>query len=233
MMYVHNLTKLKSVNFVTWSLEVEVQFYIPAPLLGCLYAICSAVTRRGMIVAFILVSMYVYTLTPHRASRNLPGQLQFFMVGFLVADIRAGSTKSSIQYWWDAISVGAWYLIVVLPSRVSNLVLPVLILLACLSAFNGPITRRVLRTRWIALTGGMCYSFYLMHMLVISTVFKVSQRWIIPNDFTLSAVIQIAVLGPCVYLFCTAYYITIERPCMDPIWPRKVLTKLFRRQTRE
>jgi peptidoglycan/LPS O-acetylase OafA/YrhL len=93
MVYVHNFTKLESVNFVTWSLEVEVQFYFLAPLLGCLYAIRSAVLRRGVMVGAVLVSMYVYTLTPYKASWNLPGHLQFFMVGFLLGDLRARSLR--------------------------------------------------------------------------------------------------------------------------------------------
>jgi peptidoglycan/LPS O-acetylase OafA/YrhL len=234
MIYVHNFTNLESLNFVTWSLEVEVQFYLIAPLLGCLYTIRSAVVRRGVMVSLILVSMYVYTLTTCKASWNLPGQLQFFMVGFLLADLRAGRTESTIKYWWDAVSLGLWAMIFLLPYRLGTLLLPALILLACLSVFNGPVTRKVLRTRWVALTGGMCYSFYLMHMLVISAAFKVTQRWIMHSSFVLSYVIQVVVLGTCIYVFCTTYYVLIERPCMDKQWPRKLLAKLFKhRQTRE
>jgi peptidoglycan/LPS O-acetylase OafA/YrhL len=134
MMYVHNFTSLDSVNFVTWSLEVEVQFYILVPLLGCLYAIRSAVVRRGVMVCLLLASMYVHMLTQSKASLNLPGQLQFFMVGFLLADLRAGRTESTIKAWWDAVGVSAWALLFLLPGRVSLLVLPALILLACLRA---------------------------------------------------------------------------------------------------
>jgi peptidoglycan/LPS O-acetylase OafA/YrhL len=228
MAYFHNFTSLESVNFVTWSLEVEVQFYIIAPLLGGLYAIRSAVVRRGVMGGLIVGSMVISTLTHSRASWNLPGQLQFFMVGFLLADLRADHTQASSR-WWDAVSLAAWLAIFLLPAKQNALALPALILIAYLGTFNGPTARHVFRTRWVALTGGMCYSFYLMHMLVISTVFKVTQRWIVPTSFTLSYMIQIVVLGMCVYAFCTTYYIIIERPCMDQQWPRKVLAKLSAR----
>jgi peptidoglycan/LPS O-acetylase OafA/YrhL len=230
MAYIHGMTNLESINFVTWSLEVEVQFYILAPLLGCLYAIQSAVVRRGVMVLFIGISMALHTFPSTKVSMNLPGQLQFFMVGFLLADLRAGRNESTIKGWWDAVSVGALTLIFWLPERFSVGLLPGLILLVCLSAFNGPVTRQVLREPWIALTGGMCYSFYLMHMLVISTVFKLTRRLVNPSSFTLSYLVQAVALEPCIYLCCTAFYVFIERPCMDPLWPSKVFAKLSKQQ---
>ena len=72
----------------------------------------------------------------------------------------------------------------------------------------------------------MCYSFYLMHMLVISIAFRLTRRLIIPSNLPLSFLIQATLLGACIYLFCTAYYILIERPCMDPKWPHKLRTWL-------
>ena len=53
MVYLHNFTNLPPINFVTWSLEVEVQFYILAPVLGLLYAISSTLVRRSAIVSLI------------------------------------------------------------------------------------------------------------------------------------------------------------------------------------
>jgi peptidoglycan/LPS O-acetylase OafA/YrhL len=172
---------------------------------------------------FILASMYIFTLTQYKISWNLPGQLQFFMVGFLLADLRIAGSRTS--RWWDAASLFAWLLIFLLPIQLNNLALPGLILVAYLGAFNGPAARRIFRRKWIALTGGMCYSFYLMHMLVISAVFKWSKHLMVSN-FMLSFLIQTVVLGAFIYVFCTAYFVLIERPCMDPKWPQKLLRPL-------
>jgi peptidoglycan/LPS O-acetylase OafA/YrhL len=226
--YIRNFTSIPPINLVTWSLEVEVQFYLLAPLLGYLYAISSPVLRRGTMVALIVASA-VFKYNGHGvASLNLPGQLQFFLVGFLLADLRATRTDSQINRWWDAVSLVVWVAIFALPYR-QDFVLAPLILLAYLATFNGPITRKILSTQWIALTGGMCYSFYLMHMLVISTVFKLTRRLIIPSNFLLSYLIQVVLLGTCIYLFSTAYYVLIERPCMDQRWPRKLWTWISNR----
>jgi peptidoglycan/LPS O-acetylase OafA/YrhL len=60
-------------------------------------------------------------------------------------------------------------------------------------------------------------------MLVISIVFRLTRRWIIPSSLVLSYLIQVVLLGACIYLFCTGYFVLIERPCMDPNWPRKLV----------
>jgi peptidoglycan/LPS O-acetylase OafA/YrhL len=225
-LYVHNFTTLKTLNFVTWSLEVEVQFYILAPLLGCLYAIPSTVVRRGIIVSLILSSAIFQNVSHGVAARSLPGQLQFFLIGFLIADFRSDRSKSTTSRWWDIVSLASWIAIFATPARYIAFSLPALIFLAYLAVFNGPISRQIFRTRWIALTGGMCYSFYLMHMLVIDSAVKITRRFLIPSNLPLSFLIQIVLLGSCIYIFCTGYFVLIERPCMDPRWPRKVIARL-------
>jgi peptidoglycan/LPS O-acetylase OafA/YrhL len=224
--YLHNFTTLKTLNFVTWSLEVEVQFYILAPVLGYLYAISSPVLRRGIIVSLIVASAIFQYSSHGAASRNLPGQLQFFLVGFLLADLRATRTASTTSRWWDMVSLVVWVAIFTIPVAYISFSFPALILIAYLAAFNGPASRQVFRTPWIALTGGMCWSFYLMHMLIIYSVMELTRRLLVPSNLPLSFLIQTALIGPCICVFCTIYFVLIERPCMDPNWPRKLIARL-------
>jgi peptidoglycan/LPS O-acetylase OafA/YrhL len=227
--YLHNFFALPSLNLVTWSLEVEIQFYLLVPVLGYLYAISSAILRRGIIVSLIVASAVFQHHTHGVISWSLPGQLQYFMVGFLLADLRATRTESQIHRWWDLVSLIVWVAIFAIPFEMTYLLLPLLILIAYLATFNGPVTRKIFSTNWIALTGGMCYSFYLMHMLVISIAFKLTRRFIIPSNLLYSYLIQVVLLGACITVFCTAYFVLIERPCMDPNWPHKLRVRLFGR----
>lgn len=220
--YLHNFFALPSLNLVTWSLEVEIQFYLLVPVLGFLYAVSSPILRRGIMVSLIVASAVFQHHTHGVVSWSLPGQLQYFLVGFLLADLRATRTESQVHRWWDLVSLIVWVAIFAIPYEMTYLLLPLLILIAYLATFNGPVTRQIFRTEWIALTGGMCYSFYLMHMLVISIAFKLTRRFIIPSNLLLSYLIQVVLLGACITVFCTAYFVLIERPCMDPNWPHKL-----------
>jgi peptidoglycan/LPS O-acetylase OafA/YrhL len=224
--YLNNFFHLTKINFVTWSLEVEVQFYLLAPVFGYLYALSSTVVRRSLIVALILASAYLQFVSQGVASQNLPGQLQFFLIGFLLADLRATRTDATTSCWWDLVSPIAWITIFALPVRYISFSFPALILLAYLAIFNGPVTRQIFRTQWVALTGGMCYSFYLMHMLVINAGFKLTQCFVFSSSLSLSFLIQTILLGASIGVFCTAYFVLIERPCMDPNWPRKLIARL-------
>jgi peptidoglycan/LPS O-acetylase OafA/YrhL len=230
--YVHNLFPgMEPVNFVAWSLEVEVQFYILAPVLGLLYVIRSTWTRRGVMIALIITSAIVKDQTTGVLQISLPGQLQFFMVGFLLADLRATRTESSTKWWWDAVSIAVWVMLFGMSRQIAPYTTAPLILLACLATFNGPVTRRFFRTEWIAITGGMCYSFYLMHMLVIMTAFKLTKRLILPDHFVATYLIQAVLLLPLVAAVSTLYYAWIERPCMDPKWPNRLAAHLRQRAT--
>src|SRR5271168_3305777 len=71
--YLRNFLPGESFNFVTWSLEVEVQFYILAPVLGFLYAIRATALRRGVMVAMILVSALIRANMHGPITWNLPG----------------------------------------------------------------------------------------------------------------------------------------------------------------
>jgi peptidoglycan/LPS O-acetylase OafA/YrhL len=224
--YMRNFLPVEFLNFVTWSLEVEVQFYILAPLLGLLYAIRPTTLRRGVMIVMMFASILIRTNLQGRITWNLPGQLQFFLVGFLLADLRTTRTESTTSRWWDLVSVIAWVAIFAMPAAYLAYTLPILILMAYLATFNGPVSRQIFRVPWIALTGGMCYSFYLMHMLVISIVFKFTRHFLILSSLSLSFLIQSILLGGCIYLFSTAYFVLIERPCMDPKWPHQLAAKL-------
>jgi peptidoglycan/LPS O-acetylase OafA/YrhL len=227
MFYVHNFFSLPSLNLATWSLEVEIQFYLLAPVLGYLYAISSPIVRRGAMVALIVGSAVFQHHTHGVISWSLPGQLQYFLVGFLLADLRATRTESQTGRWWDLVSLAVWVAIFAIPVQMTYLLLPLLILIAYLATFNGPITRQIFRTEWIALTGGMCYSFYLMHMLVISIAFKLTRRLIIPSNLLASYLIQVVLLGSCITVVGIAYFVLIERPCMDPNWPHKLRARFI------
>jgi peptidoglycan/LPS O-acetylase OafA/YrhL len=69
----------------------------------------------------------------------------------------------------------------------------------------------------------MCYSIYLIHLQMIAVFFKITRRCIVSHfDFLANYSIEILVTAVPVLLICVAYYLLIERPCMDPNWPSRL-----------
>lgn len=234
MFYVHNLVYngVSTINFVTWSLEMEVQFYLVAPLLGLVFAIRSTALRRGVLLAGML-GAGAYTLLVARWPGALwhwtiLNTLHYFLAGFLLADLVEGhQTQPRRSRVWDLLSLLLWPMIFLLPRWTATLAwMPLLIVPLYLAAFYGPASNAFFRRPFVALAGGMCYSLYLMHMLVISIVFKGTRHLAVFHDFLANYTIQVLTLGSAVALCGTAYYVLIERPCMDPEWPGKLWARL-------
>ncbi|MGD0796237.1 MAG: acyltransferase [Acidobacteriaceae bacterium] len=234
--YLHGLIyrAMSPIDFVVWSLEVEVQFYLLAPLLGAMYLLRNAVLRRSLLVALILAAG-VFSIYSNRHESavwhwTILGYLHYFLTGFLLADIVEGHQQQAYRsVWWDAVSLAGWPVVFLLPRVLDTLAwLPILIFPLYVAAFYGPASNRFFRTPFVALGGGMCYSIYLTHMLVISVVFKATRHLAVFRDFLLNYTLQIATLGFSVALIGTLYFVLIERPCMDPHWPNKVWRRIHR-----
>lgn len=73
-----------------------------------------------------------------------------------------------------------------------------------------------IRTPWIAVTGGMCYSFYTHAHADYQRCLQTHKRFVFASSLSLSFLIQTVLLGAAIGVFCTAYFVLIERPCMDP-----------------
>ena len=78
------------VNPIAWSLEIEVQFYLLVPFLTQLFAIRGKVLRRSVIAGLGLLFMACQLwFIPDRGgfSFTIASHLQYFLVGFLLADV--------------------------------------------------------------------------------------------------------------------------------------------------
>lgn len=107
LLYLHNLVYANGslINVVAWSLEIEVQFYCMAPLLAMLYAVRQPVLRRAIILVIFAVTAFVIApLTEGRWALTIAGFLQYFLVGFLAADLYVTVWRHQLHapLWWRA-----------------------------------------------------------------------------------------------------------------------------------
>ena len=221
------------INFVTWSLEVEVQFYVLAPLLGQLFRIPRTSVRRSVMALIVLGWGLIVAQNPWNAAQErfwFLGYLQYFVAGFLLVDLlefpRYEYRGSRL---WDAVSVVCWPAIFLLSRTTTTMgFLPLLIVPAYVAAFRGKASNWVFRQPLIALTGGMCYTIYLFHMLLISIAFRVIKHVRFASDGATLAVEGLLLLLS-VMAVAPVIFVLVERPCMDPHWPAKLAGVVRRR----
>ena len=236
--YLHNLIfgSPSTINPPAWSLEIEVQFYVLVPLLATVFFIRSMWVRRAVILGIAVCSMVAEVTLGDahpRISLSLIGQLQFFFLGFLLADsyVFGGLRGRTVTALWDVISLGAWALVFWLWQRspIAMMVLPFLALIAFVGAFRGRLSTRLFSNPWITTLGGMCYSIYLVHFELIAAMGRAT-RQVLPasgvmwQDFIMHAPFVLAIVLTC----SMAFFYFIERPCMDPRWPRNLAARLGR-----
>jgi peptidoglycan/LPS O-acetylase OafA/YrhL len=157
-------------------------------------------------------------------------EVQYFLAGLLLADIFVLDLETMRTTWlWDAAGLAALAVMYGMGHDVytAHVILPFAFVLLGLAAMRSVLLRRCVANPWIAVTGGMCYSIYLMHFALMAAFFKLTRRLIVVRfDFLANFAIQLVAMGIPVLLLSAAYYMLIERPCMDPDWPSKLWHKL-------
>ena len=236
--YMHGwiFRQVSPINGVAWTLEVEVQFYILVPLLTLIFRLKNVLLRRGILLASIVILPVIQTryLFGHLAGdswlwSSILFYLQYFLAGLLLSDLYVTAMpRWRTSLLWDAASVAAWLLLFQYVYGWIYYVEPLAILIAYMGAFRGKLFPRIFRVRRIALIGGMCYSMYLWHFFIIALVFKVTRHLVLTRDLFVNFLLQAALILPCILAGTLVYFILIERPCMDPAWPRKLKAALSR-----
>ncbi len=222
-----------TINSVAWSLEVEVQFYLLAPLLAMVFALRSAMLRRAALATAMFTSASLQ-LVFHLSQFTLAGDLEYFLAGLLLAELyltTAGPIPTNHPLRsaaWDLVAIAGWPAFFLLGDNLSALWLPALALILCLAAFRGFITRRILRTPVIAITGGMCYTIYLWHAPVLTAMDRALRHLpaLAHAGYPELFLFEAAVKSAAVALVCLPLFALVERPCMDPHWPAQLAARL-------
>jgi peptidoglycan/LPS O-acetylase OafA/YrhL len=229
--YLHSAIfgELNPINGPVWSLEIEVQFYILAPLLALLFTIPDRRTRRLAMVLIAAIgagAQALFVPGTGRLSLTVLGYLQFFMAGYLLADVFVWDWRErpAQHRAWDAIALLALGVFVLGFTGANVLMqaafLPIVAFVLLVAAFRGPASRRVLTNRWVTTIGGMCYSIYLLHYPVLLILGTSARAWIPGTEIGILVLILAGV--PLVIGLSVAFFALIERPCMEPGWPARL-----------
>ena len=182
-----------------WSLEVEVQFYVLAPLFFALwFASPRAGVRVALGVAGLAGGSLLSLVAPHRAGPlylqpSILLFLHFFWLGLALSQAQgwiADRLAAAPPLVAGLLGWGGFALYLVVPNApdgdtpahlVSGLALRAVALASVAAMFAAVFAprssfRSFCARPWIALIGGACYSLYLTHLQVIQVTASVAAR---------------------------------------------------------
>lgn len=197
-------------NSVTWSLEIEVQFYLLAPLLFLVFRAGKG-TTYSVFILLILASL----LMPRGDFffLSLLGQYQYFLVGLIYAFHYANrdSDQHRHQTINDLVATTGLLILLVYPRGLNAL--PVIASIAMLlhGALYGNLAKRALSFAWVPVIGGMCYSIYLVHSPLLIVKNMVMTKG---DSFFIAFFLLLLLAIPIIAVVSSLFYIIVERPFM-------------------
>lgn len=234
--YTHTLiyNRWSPFNPPTWTLEIEIQFYILAPFLSMLFfQIGNKLYRRIFNVLFIILLVLVqqyYGLYKNPYSFTILGHLQYFLIGFILVDFYLNDwrdlKRSTVFDVTGLLSLASfiyfWSWNYELSSRVA-VILSLFIFF--ISVFKGNYLNQFVTNRWIMVIGGMCYTIYLIHLPFAEFWIRITKSIHITDIYTLNLLIQLVIFIPLIIVISAFFYVLIERPFMNKDWPQNLLAK--------
>lgn len=224
--YSHGLVygRESAINGVAWSLEIEIQFYLLTPLLVLIFKARNAAARRALIVALIvgfgvLSQWVIYPSGSARLPLTLLNFAHYFLTGFLLVDLYlTGRLRSpDKRLSWDVVTMAAAAAIIATLSRFGQFyfLLPLMVGLLYVGFFLGKLSNAFARARWIVIIGGMCYTIYLYHILIISNLMTGTMPLAsITRPFNLDFALQLLLILPAVFASCALLFFFTEKPFM-------------------
>jgi peptidoglycan/LPS O-acetylase OafA/YrhL len=227
-----------------WSLEVEVQFYLLAPLMFWLWR--KALTNSSRVylaIGFLSLGIVLSAFDFERVGQlyvrySLLHRFNYFWLGIILAyskDNIVTYLSTSSKFFTTTLGWLGLILCLFLPEpehpagfseffRLLGLSLGLAAMFISTFTINSGF-RIFCAKPWISLIGGACYSIYLVHLQIIqvfsSIIFKIS-----PNLSFIEVIIAFSVSTVLVLIIGLTYYIQIERRFMAPKWHIALIEKL-------
>ncbi|PQB05078.1 acyltransferase family protein [Aureitalea marina] len=229
--YTSNFIGENLINGITWSLEIEVQFYLILPLILLLRYLKTPV----FIISLLVLGLLSMNLNNYIEFKFITKFFNYFLVGIFIAILQTRKIKIRTHFpGFNIILVFGIFLLSMkglqdwIPTHVINIVR----LLFMLILFNNVLILksgiRFFKIRFVALFGGMCYTIYLYHIIVLSAF----SRLILPQIRDLIASDSLFYwLGLSLMVIFSLFlsvipYVLFERPFMYRDWPKRMLVLL-------
>lgn len=221
-----------------WSLEVEIQFYLIAPFLLLGYTMLGSLRTRVTVAvlavaALVLASSWLEAVYPFdaRFRFGLFAHAYLFIAGIAAADlaraqnplVKVATRAHDLLFalglvllvlvgWYltriDAKLGGGWAAVLAYAGILAS------VLATYAGAMRGRLARDLMGNPWLCLMGTMCFSIYLVHVVVIEGVYKKFLAHLPLNGTASIWLVYFLVLIPLSLLVSLTFYVLVERPFM-------------------
>jgi peptidoglycan/LPS O-acetylase OafA/YrhL len=229
-----------TINPPMWSLELEIQFYALIPYFMLFYLGGKRGSfKRRLAVAAVLISLAIIGSSLLDLAAPFDGRFRYgllshvylFCAGVVVADyaqvhdpIRAApslafdgvfalglATLFGLGLYLtrvDARPGGGW------PDILAAVTMLVGVVAAYFGAMRGKVGRALMGDPWLGLIGAMCFSIYLVHIVVVEGLASLILRLPYLRDTWTVWVVHLLVLAPAALGVSAVFYLCVERPFM-------------------
>lgn len=235
--YSHNFIYGKGLqpllNAPAWSLEIEVQFYILAPLIAYILSVKSTSVRRFILICTVIVFL-IFNYFNKLPFISLINYFQYFIVGFLLADLYISNSRILRNTKFDHIIALFLFVIIWLFEKkdfeffYQKLIWEFIQLTSIFFLYYYVLFHKVfklLSLRVITNIGGMCYSIYLLHNPIISLFGNHILKWSFSKYSFLNTLIYSILLIGLIMVISSLFFLLIEKPCMNKDWYTKILKR--------
>jgi peptidoglycan/LPS O-acetylase OafA/YrhL len=227
------------INPVTWSLEVEAQFYLLVPLLFWLiFRFTNNAFQLGSILVLALISVYLKGIFILSGNQQLGATILAYFANFSIGILFAFLFVLDKQNWlkmksylFDLIGFVSVFLMFYFykPQHIwyNNVIFNSAVFTMMISAFKGKLVNYFYTRPWLYVIGGMCYSIYLLHYAFFHFLVPYTSKMQLGMGYKIDYLIQIIIVLPIMLVVSIVFYLLVERPCMDKDWPKKLYRKFL------
>jgi peptidoglycan/LPS O-acetylase OafA/YrhL len=219
--YVHTIIyhQFSNVMPVAWSLEVEVQFYILAPLF-CLIFLIRSKTIRWIVCSLIIISSAIYWFDDWTIL-NVFKCLHYFFLGILLADLYCSKVvlfkDQRLGLLAGIISLAGFLFIITIHNSIGYFLKLACMFILIHSVLTNDYIKKLFSHKLLVIIGGMCYSIYLLHFAIISFAGSLLMRSGINISSRAYLIPFFLLFIAAVLIISSLYFIAIEKPFMKPI----------------
>lgn len=236
--YSHNFIfpeTLPELNGATWSLEVEVQFYILAPLMAYIFSVKSLLGRRLSMVSiallFLVINHFILSQTHYISLINY---FQYFLIGFLLADLYVSDSALLPKTKFDFL-IGLFFFLIIwlftvedFNTDLQKFIWELMLIISIFFLYYYVLFHKIfkfLSFKIITNIGGMCYSIYLLHASIFSLFGNPVSKLSFSKYSYINVTIYSIILLFLVLSISSVFFLLVERPCMDKDWYKKIFKR--------